>query len=64
MGNLQCGAFCAGDDEGDESLNIGLDTKNITEEFQYHDKHLKEKKLKLDKYDQCFREIAYPMNYL
>ena len=62
MGN-QCG--CADDlKEHEIEDSIGIDEEGVTEDFQYHQKYIRKEKIKLDKYDKFYREIAYPMHYI
>mmetsp|Transcript_23158 Transcript_23158/g.35864 ORF Transcript_23158/g.35864 Transcript_23158/m.35864 type:complete len:83 (+) Transcript_23158:14-262(+) len=49
---------------GELRLNIGLGSEGITENFQYHDVHIHEKKIQLDMFDMFFREIANPLYLL
>ena len=61
MGNKCC---ADSHEEHEIGAPIGLETDGVTEDFQYHETHLKERKIKFDKYDKFYREIAYPMHYL
>ena len=49
-------------------LEVNLDfAKNddlVTETFQYHESHIAEKKIQLNRYDRFYREVCGPLPYL
>lgn len=45
-------------------MSIGQTTKGCTEMFHYHHTDFKQNKVVLDKYDDFYREVSYPLNFL
>lgn len=61
MGNKCCGANA---DYGDVSLEAGLGTEGVSEDYQYHETDIKKNKLHLSEFDKFYRLTSGPLYYL
>jgi len=62
------GYYCCSTKEGSDGeviiSQIGQDDEGVTEDFQYHDNHIRKNKLKLSDFDKFYRRTSQPLFYM